>query len=245
MQAFFMHPFAEAAAQREVDADAHPDDRLDDLGWRIFRLTTLMGADRRTAALQAMDGNLRQRELVYADLERRFARWAADLWRDHGPAALEAASAPDQVEFWRPRLDMPNFVYFIQEGQRGPVKIGRAVDPERRIRQLQTGNPTTLGLRHVLPGGPKLESALHRRFEPARIRGEWFGHRYLPVILAFAEGLAEDAVDAYDDSGAPPELVLDGLGFRGVRELAALRAEIHRLIQARHSRENFALWSAW
>ena len=87
-----------------------------------------------------------------------------------------------------------------------------------------------------------MESALHRRFEPARIRGEWFGHRYLPVILAFAEGLAEDAVDAYDDSGAPPELVLDGLGFCGVRELAALRAEIHRLIQARHSRENIALW---
>src|SRR5690242_18012822 len=98
-----MHPFVERAVQKAIDEEAHPDDRLDELGWDIFRLATVMGAGRATAALQAMDGNLRQRELVFADLQRRFERWARNLWKDFGPSALEAASADEQLAFWRPR----------------------------------------------------------------------------------------------------------------------------------------------
>jgi hypothetical protein len=242
MQAFFSHPFVVAAEQRVVDEYAEPDDRLDDLGWEIFRIAATMGADRRTAAVQAMDGNLRQRKRVLRDLRQRQARWAEHIWRDIGREAIEDAAAPEQLDYWRPRLTTPNFVYFVQEGDRGPVKIGRAVDPERRVRDLQTGNPTQLELRHVLPGASDLEGALHRRFEPALIRGEWYGRKYLPVILAFGEGLARDAVEAYDGSGVPPLLVLDGLGFRGQREVGALRTEIDRLRRDGHTRENMATW---
>ncbi len=101
--------------------------------------------------------------------------------------------------------------------------------------------PTSLCVR-CFPAGGRFEAALHRRFEPARIRGEWFGYKYLPVILAFGEGLAEDALEAYDESGAAPEVILDGLGFRGFRELQALRADLWKLWRDGHNSRSIAQW---
>ncbi|HMS73497.1 MAG TPA: GIY-YIG nuclease family protein, partial [Baekduia sp.] len=78
----------------------------------------------------------------------------------------------DRLGFWEQELrSSPGFVYFIQQGDTGPVKIGRAKHPTKRIRDLQTGNPDELLLREVIPGGAALERNLHHRFEPARLRG--------------------------------------------------------------------------
>lgn len=68
----------------------------------------------------------------------------------------------------------------MQSGEEGPIKIGISNRPQRRAPELQTGNPHELPLRHVVPGDRAMENRLHRRFEPARIRGEWFGREYLP-----------------------------------------------------------------
>lgn len=65
-------------------------------------------------------------------------------------------------------------VYFIQAGDNGPIKIGVATDPRRRLINMRTAHPDVLSLLAVMPGDATLESAMHRRFAGQRIRGEWF-----------------------------------------------------------------------
>jgi hypothetical protein len=73
----------------------------------------------------------------------------------------------------------PERVYFAVLGDL--VKIGVAVDPERRVRRLNGE------LVRVEPGGRERELELHRRFAALRVRGEWFQHkgelkRYLTLM---------------------------------------------------------------
>jgi len=42
-------------------------------------------------------------------------------------------------------------VYFIQAGFKGCIKIGFAIDPENRLRQLQTANHEKLDLFRTWP----------------------------------------------------------------------------------------------
>ncbi len=68
-------------------------------------------------------------------------------------------------------------IYFVQAGQRGPVKIGYVEHPsgmDRRLDSLQIGNCEQLYLVTSLPGGLDREREFHRRFAEGRLRGEWF-----------------------------------------------------------------------
>jgi len=77
-------------------------------------------------------------------------------------------------------------IYFIRErdrksGNHSPyVKIRMVSDTERgsfkRLEEHQTGNPRDLELIHVTPTPApfRVESSLHQRFGPRRIRSEWF-----------------------------------------------------------------------
>lgn len=220
-----MHEWREIRWWRELDdLSLHPDLRLDGVGWQIFYCAVSKGMESDDAARLAMDGNYRQRQRVRRDLWRRenlsLRRRLQEL---HPGSKAYDTNAPEQLDFWRTRLAAPSFVYFIQDGRDGPVKIGYSSDPERRLAQLQTGNPRALELRHVIPGDRVLESDFHRRFEPARIRNEWFGHEYLPVILAFAGGLADRAMHAYDGSGIPR---ISGANIRTEPEVARIRRDI-------------------
>lgn len=69
---------------------------------------------------------------------------------------------------------MSGFVYFLREGDYGPIKIGWAEDPEKRRGTLQTGNSRPLVLLGQLPGTVQDEHAWHARFHKERIIGEWF-----------------------------------------------------------------------
>lgn len=71
------------------------------------------------------------------------------------------------------------YVYFIQSGKKGPIKIGKAKNIEKRMASLQTANAYKLHLvalircetcRHALA----LESKLHGLFKDQRLHGEWF-----------------------------------------------------------------------
>ena len=79
------------------------------------------------------------------------------------------------------------FVYLIQEGQDGPVKIGWARDPQDRLERMQTGNSRVLRLVCSFPGGIGHERALHREFAAHHIRGEWF--EPAPELLALVKSL--------------------------------------------------------
>ena len=71
------------------------------------------------------------------------------------------------------------YVYVIQAGNHGPVKIGWARNPFARLLLLQTGNAARLRLVHTEDFLDRrvacsLESELHRMFADLKIRGEWF-----------------------------------------------------------------------
>jgi hypothetical protein len=85
-------------------------------------------------------------------------------------------------------------VYFVQVGDNGPIKIGKAVSPLARLAELQTGNPIELIPRLLLLGG-RHERFLHRRFKDCRIRGEWFRPRqHLRDFIALHVGLSSSHV---------------------------------------------------
>lgn len=65
-------------------------------------------------------------------------------------------------------------VYFIRAGRKGPIKIGRAKNPWRRLHQMRVGTHEELVLLAVQDGDQDTEADLHRRFSHLHLRGEWF-----------------------------------------------------------------------
>ena len=78
-------------------------------------------------------------------------------------------------------------IYFIKGGDF--VKIGKSYSPEKRIKELQTGNPYKLELLKTIKecseGGEFEESDLHAKFKKYRVEGEWF--EYSDEIKKFIE----------------------------------------------------------
>lgn len=80
------------------------------------------------------------------------------------------------------------WVYFIQAGKNGAVKIGWTRQPDRRFRALQTSQHSQLRFLGVIPGDRTLERQLHQRFAVHRMKGEWFKRSgvvgaIMPMIL--------------------------------------------------------------
>lgn len=71
-------------------------------------------------------------------------------------------------------MDRKTFVYFIQQGTSGPIKIGHSNDPAVRMAALQTAHSERLRLLFFESGGRQEEAATHERFASCRIGGEWF-----------------------------------------------------------------------
>lgn len=103
---------------------------------------------------------------------------ATDAWRvtDFSPV-LFSAKKPRAREHSTPS------VYFIGAGDF--VKIGWAIDPTKRVKELQTGCPHELTILATLHGTQVEEFELHRRFAAYRVRhnGEWF--HATPELLSF------------------------------------------------------------
>jgi len=68
---------------------------------------------------------------------------------------------------------MKTNIYFIESGDE--VKIGRSVDVERRIEELQVGNSNKLKLLYTINNvDESFETFLHSVCERFKVRGEWF-----------------------------------------------------------------------
>ena len=88
-------------------------------------------------------------------------------------SAAEQLVVPDELA--RPYPGCETRVYFIQcNGWQGPIKIGSAVDVQKRLLGMATGNPYPLVLLAEYPAPREVEWRLHKRFRPYRIQGEWF-----------------------------------------------------------------------
>ena len=134
---------------------------------------------------------LKKRE-IRAELNRQFEAYVAS-----GAEVEECDPSPDRFKPWSyysgAGSKRESFVYFIQAGHSGPVKIGVAYDPVARLRDLQVASHEELRLVGVMLGTPAVESALHQKFAELHIRGEWFkpGKQLSEFILRANKRTAE------------------------------------------------------
>lgn len=63
-------------------------------------------------------------------------------------------------------------VYFARSGS--SVKIGWAINADKRVASLRCGCPTEIVIVRTVDGPRHLEGDFHRLFRHRRIRGEWF-----------------------------------------------------------------------
>lgn len=84
-------------------------------------------------------------------------------------------------------------VYFVQSQAGGPIKIGYAAHPTKRLGDLKVGSPQPLVLLLEITGGRALESELHARFSAGRLHGEWFAADTAGLIDYIAQRRTEQA----------------------------------------------------
>lgn len=118
---------------------------------------------------------------------------AAQLARD----ATDLGAHADTFNYWRLRRPDVEFVYLLTEWEHatgnptGYAKVGRAIDPLRRLRALRTANPRHLQLAGLILGGARIETMLHKRwahfaYHPSS--REWFRGDCVKLLpVAFAE----------------------------------------------------------
>ena len=108
-----------------------------------------------------------------------------------GEKTLEAFKEKQAISFDRKfyhfkSADQRGFVYFVQAGTTGPIKIGfTKQDPARRIRAIQDLSPHRLRWIGLLGCRASREREIHKRFAAEALRGEWF--RATSRLLAFIE----------------------------------------------------------
>lgn len=104
-------------------------------------------------------------------------------------------------EYWKPVQEPWGFaretLYVVQEGDTGPIKIGIAAHPFRRLQNLQCGNYRKLHMRIVYEGTSASCQAVERHalkyFREYRLAGEWLSaelfevQKYLESFLVEGE----------------------------------------------------------
>lgn len=147
-------------------------------------------------------GLVRHPPRVALGLEDRYApAREATAQRTEQIRALQISPGAQQtIDFWSERFERPEFIYFIRplDGE-GPVKIGRALDPLKRLRILQIGCWVPLAIWAViLSEVPGNESTQHEHWASARMHGEWFGRDREDEILETADTIANAQMHAYE-----------------------------------------------
>lgn len=120
-----------------------------------------------------------------------------DQWRTH-----------KKHEIWHGLV----FIYFISDGEF--VKIGKANNPQMRIKQIQTGNARELYIMGLIAcessyQANMLEGALHKYFNKYRKCGEWFD----------IQKTYEDQIKRYSEKNLALEFMHNNEVFNMYREL--------------------------
>jgi hypothetical protein len=86
-------------------------------------------------------------------------------------------------------------IYAVQCGASGPIKIGKAKDPQGRLGELQVGNWEKLNLLayQTCSEDNWLERQLHSKYAQYKVRGEWFmpSEQILQLVERIKAGKAE------------------------------------------------------
>lgn len=78
-------------------------------------------------------------------------------------------------------------IYFAQELGTHAIKIGLASNVGLRLKNIRVCSPYEIALLATIDGDRETEHSTQKRFEHARIRGEWF--RPAPELLEYIEAL--------------------------------------------------------
>lgn len=81
------------------------------------------------------------------------------------------------------RLHRSSYVYVARCGDR--LKIGTSVQPDKRLRNIETQSGKEFDEVWLIEGNRNLERRLHGRFDDYRTLGEWF--KAVPEILFYAQ----------------------------------------------------------
>ncbi len=75
-------------------------------------------------------------------------------------------------------------IYCIKQAGLPICKIGYSIDPNKRLKQLQTGSASRLKILYVIEGDQVFEREIHEKFKQYRLLGgEWF--QYNALIAGF------------------------------------------------------------
>jgi len=78
------------------------------------------------------------------------------------------------------------------------IKIGNSIDPEQRIKELQTGSPMKIELHNIIEtkelsmSAPQFEKLLHKSLKSYHKSGEWFEEEGLHFLYGFMKGVEVD-----------------------------------------------------
>tara|TARA_Y100000361_G_C11161446_1_gene347661 strand:- start:6437 stop:6835 length:399 start_codon:yes stop_codon:yes gene_type:complete len=131
---------------------------------------------------------------------------------------------------------MNEYVYMITDGSY--IKIGKANDIDRRIRELQTGNPKKLEILHVFEcdegEANTLEKQIHSDFACLRVHGEWFSMRILDFlnpkkgILSMIDAKGRIKISIIVKLEELQKEILSG-GFDKIKEFNELKLELDKI----------------
>ena len=104
--------------------------------------------------------------------------------------------------------DSKQKLYFIE--CEGNTKIGISDDPERRVKEIQTGNAYPCKLAEAIEcvDASAVEAALHKVFEGQKISGEWYN------VDSNARMLASRILNGFDDDSGVG--FIKSLGYTGL-----------------------------
>jgi hypothetical protein len=98
------------------------------------------------------------------------------------------------------------YIYVICEAASAPVKIGFSADPEKRVKQLQTGHANVLTLFHKEEVEDEqvrvLERMVHKAIRHLRHTGEWFNLTPEDAVLEIKLAIMKYGDAAYDKTSA-------------------------------------------
>jgi len=89
-------------------------------------------------------------------------------------------------------------IYFIREGDNGPIKVGVTKRPESRLKSLQTGNPRPLKFISILPGYAAREKKIKSDLKVHSINGEWFNPEL--QVLEYIDDIQYSEYELHDGS---------------------------------------------
>jgi hypothetical protein len=107
---------------------------------------------------------------------------------------------------WKRAAAPKHYVYIIQGEAGTEVKVGFTVDVDKRLKELQTGNPKILRPLIVLLAPPEVERQYHRQLAKSRVNGEWFSGPEVDQFIRRADRVARSMMAAYDDCLVAPSI---------------------------------------